>query len=107
MGLHWGVLQTVAWAGMLIHYSHGDSVGAAVEKTFDGRHPCPLCDAIAKSQQSSSKTPEFQPAQRIDMDCPSGVVLPAPAAIDFSWPMLASDSVARVSEPIVPPPRVA
>jgi len=107
MGLHWGVLQTVAWTGMLIHYSHNGPVACAVEKTFDGQHPCPLCKAISKGQQSSSRKPDFQLAQKIDMDCPHEMALPSPVSIDFSWAAIAREGLARVSEPSVPPPRAA
>ena len=107
MGLHWGILQTVAWTGMLIHYCQSGSVSGAVEKTFDGQHPCPLCNAIAKGQQNSSKKPDFQVAQKIDMDTPHEAALPSPACTEFSWPAIARAGSPRLSEPMVPPPRAA
>jgi hypothetical protein len=46
VGGHWGVLQVVAWSGMLIQYSRDASFSEAWEKTFDGEHPCALCKAV-------------------------------------------------------------
>jgi hypothetical protein len=44
IGLHTVVIQSAAWAGMLVSYSlEKGSVSQAVSETFDGEHPCPLC----------------------------------------------------------------
>lgn len=45
-----GVLQAVAWAGMLVSRAPEMGVAAAVETTFDGDHPCSLCTAIRKTE---------------------------------------------------------
>jgi hypothetical protein len=45
-----GLMQCVAWAGMLVSYSQKSTVVEAVEKTFDGAHPCALCRAIQKTE---------------------------------------------------------
>ncbi|MCC6234859.1 MAG: hypothetical protein IT580_19610, partial [Verrucomicrobiales bacterium] len=44
-GLHWAVLQGVAWTGMLVTYSRDASLAEAVSRTLDGEHPCALCRA--------------------------------------------------------------
>ena len=59
IGLHWTVLQVVAWAGMIVSYSQEAPLGEAVVKTFDGEHPCNLCKQIAKGKQSEKKS-EFK-----------------------------------------------
>jgi hypothetical protein len=56
IGLHWGFLQAVAWVGMLVNYSQDGTVGEAVAKTFDGKHPCALCKAIAAGKKSEKKS---------------------------------------------------
>ena len=48
LGPHWALLQTFAWAGMLISHSHSASLKEAISKTFDGQHPCGLCFFIEK-----------------------------------------------------------
>ena len=52
MGVHWDILQSVAWTGMVITYSNHSSLGEALKKTFDGKHPCALCKVVKAGQQS-------------------------------------------------------
>ena len=61
IGLHWGFLQSVAWLGMVVNYSQDGSIGEALGKTFDGKHPCALCKAIAAGKKSEKKS-EFPAA---------------------------------------------
>jgi hypothetical protein len=61
IGLHWGFLQSVAWVGMVVSYSQDAPLREALAKTFDGKHPCPLCKEIAKGKQSEKKS-ESAPA---------------------------------------------
>ena len=56
IGLHWTLLQVVAWTGMVISYSQEAPLAEAVVKTFDGNHPCSLCKEIAKAKHSEKKT---------------------------------------------------
>jgi len=91
---------------MLINYSHGAAVSSAIEMTFDGRHPCPLCKAISRGEQGGKKQ-EFQAAGKIDMDFVKVAELPAPLARDFAWPAFLAAGCGFQPEPIVPPPRVA
>jgi hypothetical protein len=104
IGLHWAALQSIAWVGMLITYSHSGSVASAFEKTFDGNHPCPLCNAISKGQQSGKK-PDIQLGSKIDMDYPRQAAMPIPPLRAFSWPAFAPEGSPAGTEPIVPPPR--
>jgi hypothetical protein len=55
IGGHWVVLQSVAWANMLAENAGTSSIGEAIVKTFDGKHPCCLCKQIAQSRQSEKK----------------------------------------------------
>jgi len=89
-GGHWGALQTVAWTGMLWTYTQEDgSLLSGVKKTFDGEHPCTMCDSIktAKSQEStkpvtvvsSKKIEAFSPPLRAALpprDCREFVFAP-------------------------------
>lgn len=58
MGGHWLALQGVAWVSMLANHSRGETLAAAVSKTFDGRHPCPLCKAVATGQSEEREQKE-------------------------------------------------
>ena len=53
IGLHTVVIQSAAWAGMLVSYSlEKGSVAQGVSETFDGSHPCPLCK-LAKTTEGT------------------------------------------------------
>ncbi len=109
LGLHWALLQTVAWTGMLVSYSRDGSLTEAVSKTFDGKHPCCMCKAIesgrkAEQKQSQDKfAPDAKikcvlPAERGLFYAPLGTELPAPLPETFH---------SFQTEPHTPPPRVA
>jgi hypothetical protein len=66
IGLHWGFLQSAAWVGMVISYSRSASLGEAIEKTFDGKHPCPLCKAVAEGKKSEQKQESSPAAGKLD-----------------------------------------
>ena len=59
IGGHWAVLQTVAWTTMLADNLRAAPLAEAVEKTFDGKHPCTLCKQISAGKKSEQKS-EFQ-----------------------------------------------
>ena len=40
----------------MVNYSHDGTVGEALVKTFDGKHPCALCKAIAAGKKSEKKS---------------------------------------------------
>ncbi len=69
MGLHWAVLQTAAWTGMMLRYSQGVSFKEAMTKTFDGQHPCALCKAIQKGRAEEQKREQQQinPTLKLDV----------------------------------------
>lgn len=54
-GGHWVVLQTVAFGSMVVRYSQEAPLREALAKTFDGKHPCPLCHAIQRGRQQEEK----------------------------------------------------
>jgi hypothetical protein len=58
-GGQWALLQSAAWAGMLVTNLRTQSVESAVKHTFDGAHPCPLCKAIRAGKKSEKKS-EFE-----------------------------------------------
>jgi hypothetical protein len=56
-GGHWAMLQGVAWVTMVKDFSRTSSITQAVGKTFDGKHPCPMCKKIALARTSEEKLP--------------------------------------------------
>ena len=106
IGLHWGFLQSVAWVGMVVNYSQDGTVGEALAKTFDGKHPCALCKAIAKGKKSEKKS-EFPVAGKKFEFSYSGTVFVFSAPTHFwkaSGLEVRADSLSHA--PPVPPPRI-
>lgn len=107
LGLHWAALQSVAWAGMLVSYARTGSVATAITKTFDGKHPCPLCKAIAKGEQGRKKQ-DFQPGNvKIDMDIRTQAALLYPPSERGKRRGVSENALAFFVQPPVPPPRFA
>jgi hypothetical protein len=106
IGLHWAFLQSVAWVGMVLSYSENASLTEALVKTFDGRHPCPLCKQIAQSKQTEKK-PEFRSESKKFEFSYSRVAFVCEPPMHF-WETRYPDSFAfpMTFAPPVPPPRL-
>jgi hypothetical protein len=105
LGAHWALLQTVAWTTMLADNLQSGSIREAVTKTFDGKHPCCLCKAIAAGKQSEKKTDFSLQSQKLEFPLlKENFVLVAPSRFEvFS----AADSFAKSfsQKPLLQPPR--
>ena len=55
IGLHWTLLQPVAWLGMVVNFSQGSTLSEALSKTFDGQHPCKLCKLVSEGKKAERK----------------------------------------------------
>jgi hypothetical protein len=67
LGLHWTFLQSVAWVGMVVTYSRDSSISQAIDKTFDGKHPCKLCQAVQDGKKSERKQDTQNPVSKIEL----------------------------------------
>ena len=105
IGLHWTVLQVVAWTGMVISYSQDAPLAEAVVKTLDGNHPCTLCKQIAKGKQSEKKS-EFKFEVK-KLEFPFVRVAFSFSAPTSFWELRAGDERAELltHSPPLPPPR--
>ena len=112
-GGHYGMLQCVAWAGMLWSYSAESGLVQGAEDTFSGEKPCCLCEAIAEAKQGEPEAPE--PLVNLGSDklknlqCPSVDRLKEPVAVDC--PVVKYSPPACLlglwqEAPTLPPPRV-
>jgi hypothetical protein len=106
-GGHWAVLQTVAWGTMIVDYSQHASLGEAVQKTFDGQHPCGLCTQIQKSRDTEKKHEAQVGVQKIELfDHRVAEFVPARGEpSEQTAPDLSAN--ARFQEPALRPPRAA
>ena len=106
LGPHWALLQTLAWAGMLISYSHDCSFTEAVAKTFDGEHPCKLCKIVSEGKKTEKTQKVLKPQGKLDYwsSKPASFIHPArpiPRARSFVAALHP-----RSEPPPFPPPRL-
>jgi hypothetical protein len=66
LGLHWTVLQSVAWMGMLVSYSAESSFSEAVSKTFDGKHPCQICVVVDEGKKAEREQQQLKSVDKAD-----------------------------------------
>ena len=107
LGLHWAFLQSFAWTTMLVDNLTTHSLGVALERTFDGKHPCPLCKAIAEGKKSEKKSDPLLPLKKFEALSQSVAFALSPPA---SFPTVeAPDAVFETlaHAPPTPPPRAA
>lgn len=107
-GGHWGALQTVAWAGMLVTYTQKDgSLLSGVKKTFDGEHPCTMCTSIKKAKgQEQSKPVTVVSSKKIEaFPAPLRAALPPRVCREFVFaPQAGLQGPQRADAPPVPVP---
>jgi len=107
VGLHWAFLQSFAWTTMLVDNLATTSFSGALQRTFDGKHPCALCKAIAEGKKSEKKADTLLRLKKFEgLSASVAIALPPPA----SFPPIAAPnaSLEAVSHaPPTPPPRAA
>jgi len=104
-GAHWALLQSVAWTTMLAGNLRTHSLSESVARTFDGKYPCPICEAIAAAKKSGQSREftlqvtklEFPPA-------PENFILVAPSQFQL-LPQLNFFAESLNQKPPTPPPR--
>jgi hypothetical protein len=104
IGLQWLALQSIAWTAMIVDNAKHASLCQAIVQTFDGAHPCSLCQIINNAKSTERKS-DLQPlTPKIDMICVSRTTsflqpfIPIEyAARDFSFNKLGR------SPPVAPP----
>jgi len=104
-GMHWAVLQSVAWTTMLADNLRTHSLSESVVRTFDGKYPCPICKAIAAAKKSEKKSEFAVQTQKLEFP-PSkeNPVLVAPSNFQL-LPQLNFFAESLNQKPLTPPPR--
>lgn len=105
LGAHWALLQTVAWTTMLADNLQSASLQDAIVKTFDGRHPCPLCRAIAAGKKAEQKREFTAQMQRFEFPPPKESLALIPPSEFRLLPLMNSFAERDNSAPPTPPPR--
>ncbi len=107
LGMHWALLQGVAWTGMLVSFASQGTLIEAVEKTFDGQHGCALCAKVKEGRDTDQNQPQQtgQSLTKIDAVLVELTRLVAPAAERMTFAPLREWMVQRTELPEMPPPR--
>jgi len=105
IGGHWALLQSVAWVGMLANNARHGSLSEAIEKTFDGNHPCGLCKVVSAGKKAEQKQTIVKVGAKLDFWLePATCLLIAPRLAGYI-PLQVHAFTARVETPPSPPPR--
>ncbi len=104
IGMHTAVLQAVAWAKMTVEFSRRDTLAVSLEKTFDGRHPCPICCSLRKAAAPASLA--AAPARsRLGFVAPTAAPRASRVALVWAVAAPAPSPLERASVPSSPPPK--
>jgi hypothetical protein len=106
MGGHFVLLQTIAWGKMLVDFSSESSFSEAIDKTFDGAHPCCLCKAVEKSKKESDKKPLLKSEMKWEVALTAPMELPLPHSTELKFLVTAySEFFAQIdlAVPMQPP----
>jgi hypothetical protein len=104
IGLHWAFLQSLAWVGMVVNYSQSAPLKEALQKTFDGEHPCELCKQVAEGKKAQKDSEQKFEAKKLTfLDCAESFAF---AHLNFEMaPATDSEAPTFNSAPLLPPPR--
>jgi hypothetical protein len=108
VGGHWAFLQSVAWVSMVIDFSKDAPLSVAVEKTFDGKHPCNLCKIVKHGKETEQKQDAIKEKGKTD-----SWLLAAVFTFESPQPFVERTSYAHpflfplTEAPPLPPPRAA
>jgi hypothetical protein len=104
-GGEWAVIQCLAWGNMIRQYSEMVPVSRAIEMTFSGQYPCPICKALAEkknTEQQKLLEIDKKPVKFLSIALASRVTFfPSPCA----WEDAAQEATQRPLQPPSPPPR--
>lgn len=107
LGGHWAVMQTVAWGLMLADYAHETTTTEALEKTFDGQHPCAICKKVESGKQSEKKSEVVVAIKKVEVYYEATAHFVPAFRASWSLSSLISRAGVRSEQPAVPPPRLA
>jgi hypothetical protein len=112
VGLHLVLLQCFAWVGMAVVYSQQEgSLLDGLSMTFDGEHPCAVCEYV-KAAQEQEELPNA-PAPKVEIkltqifaEVVSWSLPQLPAAKYDRYPPLLGELRVRAISPLEKPPRL-
>lgn len=106
MGGHLALVQTIAWGNMLVEFSSKGSFSEAVDKTFDGEHPCHLCKVVKKTKSEEEKKPLLKSEMKWEVALPGPVKVPFPRSTELGFLVTEYDGIyveVHLAVPMQPP----
>ncbi len=104
-GGHWAFLQSVAWVRMTMELSQTESLASALQKTFDGQHPCTLCKFVREGVTTEKRQQKQKFETKLEFFCETherGLE----GALPYSRPVFTQFHVTdHLTAPAIPPPR--
>lgn len=103
-----GLMQVLAWTGMVIDYGSRYGVTEGISRTFDGQHPCSMCEKITQQKQAEpvEKSTTSLPSNKLVCLAVSTTQAPMPTVLlphKYFTPALSP--IHRSDSPILRPPR--
>jgi hypothetical protein len=107
LGLHWALLQSIAWVTMIVRYSQSTSLKLAIIQTFDGQHPCDICLFVADGMQSEKQQADQEKftVQKFEFVIGPALAFWFKPSDDVSPESIPGTLTGRQDEPPSPPPR--
>ncbi|WP_424314072.1 hypothetical protein [Haloferula sp.] len=112
LGGPYGVLQVIAWTGMIVSYSQTEGISKGLAQTFDGEHPCSLCVAIVDAKKDDNdKQPLSGAPDKLslkELTLPAQITLREPRSSEPPARPYLEPSANRMKllvAPPIPPPR--
>jgi hypothetical protein len=107
-GGQWAAFQVIAWGNMIREYSEMVPLPRAIEMTFSGEYPCPICKAIAERKNAEQQKDFTLGKYDKKFSLPVVVAeLTQPKSGDVAYPEFTFVFSSRVETPPTPPPRSA
>lgn len=107
IGGHWAILQSAAWVGMAVSYAHDAPLADALSKTFDGRHPCRICEAVRAGKNSEQKQNSLKVNGKLEWSLAPAMAWVFPREFRPLFQTGDARAPAREFVPPTPPPRAA
>lgn len=108
LGLQWTVLQSVAWASMIVQRAPEMGLEDAVRSTFDGQRPCSLCRISKAGRDAQKKAEQVTSLKKHDWVASptTGLVIVRESSV-AGFPAAPSPAGRGPDSPTAPPPKAA
>lgn len=108
LGMHWAVLQGMAWTSMFLKQVQSLPVSVALTNTFDGDHACDWCRVVREGRAEEKSRQETRWMMKLEGVLPPLCQVPVHGqeTRDSGMPPVSMVWASRSESPPLPPPRV-